>query len=117
MRPDPYRRRAGGIRRIAFSALTAFLLLPFRAAAADLERGHRLLEESCARCHAVEASGASPLKAAPPLRTLHERYPLESLEEALAEGIISGHPQMPEASFAPDEIDDILAYLRSLDGG
>jgi hypothetical protein len=35
---------------------------------------------------------------APPFRTLHERYPVENLEEPLAEGIISGHPSMPNSS-------------------
>ena len=33
---------------------------------------------------------------APPLRNLHERYPVEDLEESLAEAIRTGHPAMPE---------------------
>ena len=42
------------------------------------------------------------------------RYPAESIEEALAEGIVSGHPDMPEFVFEPAEIDAIVAYLDSL---
>ena len=43
-----------------------------------------------------------------------KRYPAESIEEALAEGIVSGHPDMPEFVFEPPEIDAIFAYLDSL---
>jgi cytochrome c len=99
----------------------AGLGLPVALAAApeaeSVERGRVILEENCARCHSIGEAGVSPLAPAPPFRTLHDRYPLENLEEALAEGIISGHPAMPEFSFEPDQIGDIIAYLKSLDGG
>jgi hypothetical protein len=42
------------------------------------------------------------------------RYPPENLAEALAEGIVSGHPDMPEFVFEPAEIEAILAYLGAL---
>ena len=51
---------------------------------------------------------------APPLRTLHTRYPIDSLTEAFAEGIVTGHPQMPVFTFTIEEIDALLAYLESL---
>jgi mono/diheme cytochrome c family protein len=38
------------------------------------------------------------------------------LEEALAEGISTGHPDMPEFVADPDQIDAILAYIESLNG-
>jgi mono/diheme cytochrome c family protein len=79
------------------------------------ERGHALVLRDCAACHAVEATGASSYSPAPPFRTLKDRYPLDSLEEALAEGILSGHPAMPEYEYAPDEIADIIAWMKSLD--
>ncbi len=84
------------------------------ASTADVERGRAILEKNCGRCHATGAEGASPLAAAPPFRTLGERYPVDDLEEALAEGIVTGHPEMPEFAFEPDEIDAIVAYLQSL---
>jgi cytochrome c len=40
---------------------------------------------------------------APPFRTLHERYPVEDLVEPLAEGIVTGHPTMPEFRFDPGQ--------------
>jgi mono/diheme cytochrome c family protein len=49
---------------------------------------------------------------------LHERYDVEALAEALAEGIIVGHTgdrQMPQFVLSPAEIDDLLAYLKSLE--
>jgi cytochrome c len=48
-------------------------------------------------------------------RTLHERYPVESLEEPLAEGIITGHPSMPEFRLDPGQVADVIAYLKSLE--
>ena len=69
----------------------------------------------CARCHAIERTGESPFSPAPPFRTLHQRYPVETLGEALAEGINTGHPAMPEFRLDPDEIHDLLSYLKTLE--
>jgi len=63
------------------------------------QRGFIILKTNCSRCHAIGKIGESPLKIAPPFRTLHERYPVEDLEKPLAEGIITGHPTMPEFRF------------------
>ena len=84
----------------------------------DVERGHDFAKANCATCHAVEKTGTSPYKPAPPFRTLHLKYDVEGLAEALAEGIVVGHDgprQMPEFVLEPDEIDDLLAYLKSLE--
>jgi mono/diheme cytochrome c family protein len=42
------------------------------------------------------------------------RYPPDQLAEALAEGIMSGHPDMPEFTFEPAEIEAIVGYLATL---
>jgi len=84
------------------------------ATADDLERGRAILAENCSRCHATGTEGNSPLPAAPAFRQLGEHYPVADLAEALAEGIVTGHPAMPEFTFEPDEIDAIIAYLQSL---
>ncbi|TGW04964.1 cytochrome c, partial [Mesorhizobium sp. M2D.F.Ca.ET.145.01.1.1] len=34
--------------------------------------------------------------------------------EALAEGISTGHPDMPEWIASPDQIDAIIAYINTL---
>jgi mono/diheme cytochrome c family protein len=77
-------------------------------------RGERLLAKHCAMCHAIGRQGNSPHRQAPPFRTLSKRYPIESLSEALGEGLYTGHPDMPEFVFAPADIGAILAYLRSI---
>jgi len=79
------------------------------------QRGRVILLTDCARCHAIDKVSPSPLKIAPPFRTLHLRYPIEDLEEPLAEGIITGHPTMPEFSFDPGQVGDIISYLKSLE--
>jgi len=88
------------------------------ASAADeaelIAKGHALLEANCARCHAIGATGESKHKDAPPFRVVVSRYPPENLAEALAEGLISGHPDMPEFVFEPDEVGAITTYLGSL---
>ncbi len=79
------------------------------------QRGRVFVQVNCARCHAVGRIGDSPLSIAPAFRTLHKRYPIDSLQEALAEGIVTGHPSMPEFSLAPDQVDAVISYLKSLE--
>jgi len=78
-------------------------------------RGLAFVQANCARCHAVDRTGKSPLVVAPPFRTLHERYPVENLQESLAEGIVTGHPAMPEFQLAPGQVDDVITYLKWLE--
>jgi mono/diheme cytochrome c family protein len=84
------------------------------AEAQSLKRGESLLSRHCAPCHAIGRAGNSPHKSAPPFRTLGQRYPIESLEEALGEGIMSGHPDMPEFRFDAGDVGAIIAYLKSI---
>lgn len=78
------------------------------------KQGVTLLERDCGRCHAVGLSGASPRADAPAFRTLGSRYPIESLEEALGEGIMSGHPDMPEFRYDAEEVGAIIDYLNAI---
>ncbi len=76
--------------------------------------GHALLEAKCASCHGIGRTDTSKHQAAPPFRVIARKYKVENLAEALAEGIVVGHPDMPEFVFQPDEIAAILAYLTEL---
>jgi len=80
----------------------------------DVDAGRRFVEMHCARCHAIGREGDSPFREAPPFRDLHHRWNTEFLAEALAEGIVVGHPAMPAFELNPREIDDVLAYLATL---
>lgn len=88
------------------------------AAAADQDRfiaqGRAFAEQKCGRCHALGERDVSPHLQAPPFRLVVERYPSENLAEALAEGIVSGHPDMPVFVLQTHEIEAFLAYLDSL---
>jgi cytochrome c len=88
---------------------------PTLAADPAAERGRVLAQTNCSRCHSVDKVTPSPLSIAPPFRTFHQQYPVESLQEALGEGIRTGHPSMPEFRFDPDQIRDFIAYLKTLE--
>ena len=79
-----------------------------------LAEGKALAETHCSTCHAIGTSGDSALKDAPPFRTLGKKYDLDNLQEALAEGIAVGHPEMPQFEFLPEQGDALIAYLKSL---
>jgi mono/diheme cytochrome c family protein len=79
------------------------------------QRGLTFVRVNCSRCHAIGKVGESPLQIAPAFRTLHLRYPIESLSEAFAEGIVTGHPSMPEFQLDPPQIADVISYLKSLE--
>jgi cytochrome c len=78
------------------------------------ERGLTFVRANCGQCHAVGQTGESPLPIAPPFRGLHLKYPIDHLGEALAEGITTGHPTMPEFQLDPAQINDVLSYLKTL---
>lgn len=97
-------------------ALAALILItPALAASTAEQRGKAYAVRNCAGCHSIDRRTPSRMKAALPFRTLHTRYPIESLAEALAEGITTGHPAMPEVELQPDRIHDLLSYLKTLE--
>lgn len=99
------------------AALAVLLLLAACGPRTDdaAAQGQRIAQERCAACHAVGRTGMSPRPPAPPFRDLHRRYPVDQLAEALAEGIVTGRPEMPEYRFDAAEVDAFIAYLRSLE--
>jgi cytochrome c len=104
---------------VAAVVLAAVLWAPAAAQAQGLspseQRGQKFMQTNCSRCHAVGKVGDSPLAIAPPFRTLHTKYPVDSLQEALVEGIITGHPTMPEFRLDPGQARDVISYLKTLE--
>jgi mono/diheme cytochrome c family protein len=76
--------------------------------------GFDLVRANCARCHAVDQTSASTEPKAPPFRDVVKKYEPAALEEALAEGIVTGHDKMPEFAFEPEQVTAIVAYLDTL---
>jgi len=98
------------------AAVGAFLITATsQAQEQTVQRGRSFAQTNCARCHAIGPVGESPLPKAPPFRTLHLRYPVEDIVEALAEGIRTAHPAMPEFQLDAAQIADLIAYLKSLE--
>src|SRR4029079_4476502 len=94
------------------------LALPSIAAAQmspNEQRGQTFVRANCSNCHSTDKVSASPLKVAPPFRELHRRYPVENLQEALVEGIRTGHLSMPEFQLDAGQASDVIAFLKTLE--
>jgi cytochrome c len=81
----------------------------------SVRRGKAFARTNCSRCHSIDRTTRSPRTAAPPFRTLHKRYPIETLEDALGEGLSTGHPRMPEFRLDPGQVGDFINFLKSLE--
>ncbi|HKM88011.1 MAG TPA: cytochrome c [Xanthobacteraceae bacterium] len=105
----------GVLTAIVLSALLPLLARSEEALSPAAQRGLVFLRTNCASCHSIDKVSESPLKVAPAFRTLHLRYPVENLRESLAEGIITGHPTMPQFQLDPGQVTDVIAYLKLLE--
>lgn len=103
------------MKRMLVPAALICTLAATEVQAQSVQRGLNFVRANCARCHSIDKVSESPLKIAPPFRTLHLRYPIESLQEAFAEGIRTGHQNMPEFRLEGDQIGDVIAYLKTLE--
>lgn len=110
---------------VRFAALAVMICFWLAAGAAAAKapvdpqlakRGRAIAQENCGRCHAVGTRGESANPKSPPFRHLARKYPLNNLEEALAEGIVVGHEgeEMPQFRLTAAQIEALLAYLNSI---
>ncbi|MBR1275912.1 cytochrome c [Bradyrhizobium sp. AUGA SZCCT0283] len=108
-------------RRVAPHFLSIFIIsniatgFPAFADAQSVRRGKAFAQANCSQCHSIDRATRSPRTAAPPFRTLHKRYPVETLEDALGEGLSTGHPRMPEFRLDPGQVGDFISFLKSLE--
>jgi mono/diheme cytochrome c family protein len=77
-------------------------------------KGKAIVQDKCGRCHAVEATGESPLKIAPPMRDIYARFAPRELQFELREGMVSRHKEMPQIEFSDEDVVAIMWYLYSL---
>lgn len=78
-------------------------------------QGHRLAASRCGGCHATGPNSASPRSGAPSFVDVSRRRDLAALEADFARGVVTGHPDMPLFVFRAAEIDDLIAYLETLE--
>jgi mono/diheme cytochrome c family protein len=99
---------------IQAATLLALAAFASTAHAQSAQRGVVIARTYCVKCHAIDKLSPSPLAIAVPFRDLHKKYPVDQLQEALAEGVVTGHPTMPEFRFDPGQIADFIAFLKTL---
>ncbi len=80
----------------------------------EVEKGRELAESYCSSCHAIGVEGRSTHPHSPPFRIISKMYPVEHLEEAFAEGIYTGHPDMPAFEFTVERLSALLEYIKSV---
>jgi mono/diheme cytochrome c family protein len=99
------------------AALAAAYVLPAaHAQNGSVEEGRRIAQTFCARCHAIGEEANSPHTDAPPFRYIAANRSAGSLREVLGEGMIVGHPDMPQWRFQADDVSSLIAYLKSIGG-
>ena len=82
----------------------------------SIEEGRQIAQKFCANCHAIGPPGDSPLADAPPFRQIAANRNARNLKEVLGEGMIAGHPDMPQWRFGAEDVSSLIAYLKSLSG-
>ncbi|PWC37834.1 c-type cytochrome [Azospirillum sp. TSO35-2] len=96
------------------AVLSASLMPPTAAQAADAAEGRRIAEQWCASCHVVGGQGKGPggTDAAPALATI-ARDPNRG-PDRLRGWLSNPHPPMPNPSLTRADIDNVVAYLNQL---
>lgn len=76
--------------------------------------GQSLARQHCASCHAIGRNDSSRMPDAIPFRNLSQLYPVADLAESLVEGLMTGHPDMPEFRFSTRAANDLISFLESI---
>ena len=100
---------------LAAAALGAFLIPGAMAFAADVDKGRVLAEENCARCHDVGPGGASKMH--PPSFAAIAGFRAEDyiLSRIMFPNLHSSMPSWVNW-IDREELDDLVAYIVSLEG-
>jgi len=99
-------------------AIAAAVLLALSSEAgaqdADIEAGAAYAKQICAACHAVLPNEQiSPLPEAPTFQSIADTPGMTEL--ALTVWLQSSHPTMPNIVLEPDDMRNVIAYIRSLE--
>lgn len=93
---------------------SAVLSLGFRAQAQDT--GAALYKTKCAACHGADGKGETAMGKANKLRDLSSADVQKQSDDELTAIITNGKGKMPAygKSLKPDQVKDLLTYIRSL---
>ncbi len=106
------RSRYGASKLLMAMLLASAASLPVQAD--ELAEGRELAEEMCGACHAIGPDDETGNAEAPTFSDIAGRYSVWNLQEALAEGIVVGHEDMPEFTLSPEQINALLSYMDTL---
>ncbi len=100
------------MKMICASTILITAVAAFAASAADVKHGEKLARQWCANCHLVGGGQAAGTDTAPTFASIAETAAerIDDLEAWLADP----HPPMPNLGLTVREIDDLLAYIESL---
>jgi mono/diheme cytochrome c family protein len=87
--------------------------LPQSVVAADVKQGERLARQWCSNCHLIDNRQSTGGDTAPAFATIAETAADRS--DDLEAWLADPHPPMPNFNLTRYEIDDLLAYINSLD--
>lgn len=80
--------------------------------------GQALVEQRCAKCHAIGTNDTSPYPGAQPFRNFGQRWRRDQLREALLAGIVAEHDRsdirLPPMKLTDQEADTLLDYLDTI---
>jgi cytochrome c len=82
----------------------------------SIDAGREIAQKFCATCHAIGPSGDSSHRDAPPFRQISLSRNSPELRRLLGEGLVVGHPSMPQWQFRPQDTNALIDYIRSLGG-
>ncbi len=102
---------ARGLGRGAIAFLL-LVILPLRAFAADAAKGEIIAKRWCAACHLVSSDQTLANSDMPSFAAIARRkLPLEELSAFLT----NSHPKVSNMNLSRSEIEDVIAYIGSLD--
>lgn len=103
--------------RNLISNVIAFLIIlhlsSHTSAAGDVASGKEIALKWCSQCHVVTEGQVRALSDIPTFKFIADKYHEEI--NALGAFLADPHPPMPNLSLTRQEIQDLLAYIGSLD--
>jgi cytochrome c len=105
----------GSMPQFQFNPVATDSLIAYLRSVQTRDPGLALVEQRCARCHAIGATDTSPYPGAQAFRNLGRRWWRGQLRDALKTGIIVEHDKaearVPPMKLTDPEIDAFLSYL------
>ena len=101
------------LKSVAVSFLILLQSINIALAEGSPSSGQEIAIKWCSTCHLVTDGQTSASADVPTFKSIAEKY--ENEVDALVKFLIEPHPPMPDLSLTRREIQDLIAYLDSLE--